>query len=81
MNYAEEMVSSGKEKEQKSVNEEHQKIIYNKVWKSVPKEENSKIVTVMTGIWEWKNQPNMKSRARVNAKVYKQVDGEHYASS
>ena len=60
MKYTESMASIEKEKWQKSVDQEHQIIIDNKVWKYVPKDEVPKESKVTTITWACKNKPNEK---------------------
>ena len=48
MNYVEEMTSRDKEKWQKYLDEEQQRMIDDKVWECVPKEETPKEVKVTT---------------------------------
>jgi hypothetical protein len=65
---------------QKAVDEEHERMKKMAVWKAVLKEEIPKHAKVLTSTWAMKKKSNGTYRARLNARGYEQVDGEHYQS-
>ena len=79
--YKEAMASDDKEKWQKAIDEEHDRMVRNKVWKVVPKSDLPQGAKIMTTTWACKKKPNGTYRARLNARGYEQVDGVHFDSS
>ena len=51
------------------------------VWEAVPKSEVPKEAKKIDTAWAMKKKSNGTKRGRVNARGFKQVDGEHYDSS
>jgi hypothetical protein len=68
-----------------AVKEEHDRMVDNKVWTPVPIDkipEGTKIMTpevtkIMTSAWAMKKKSNGTYWARVNARGFEQIDGEH----
>jgi Reverse transcriptase (RNA-dependent DNA polymerase) len=54
-------------------------MIKNKVWKAVPKTSVPKEATILTSTWAMKKKASGRvNRARLNARGYEQIDGEHF---
>jgi hypothetical protein len=49
----------------------------NKVWEAVPIDKIPEGTKIMTSAWAMKNKSNGTYRARINARGFEQVDGEH----
>ena len=62
----------------KAVQEEHQRMVDKKVWTPVKIADLSKDAKIMTSTWAMKKKSNGTLRARINARGYEQIDGEHY---
>ena len=65
----------------KAIDEEHQRMIDNDVWKPVKSEEVPKNAKILSSTWECKLKSNGTKRARINTRGYEQIDGIHYDSS
>jgi hypothetical protein len=52
-------------------------MVNNKVWQSVPIDEIPEGTKIMTSAWAMKKKSNGTYRARINARGFEQVDGEH----
>ena len=78
MKYKEAMKTKGRDKWANAVEEEHRRMLKNKVWKQVRREEVLKDATIITSTWAMKKKSNGKYRARLNGRGYEQIDGEHY---
>jgi hypothetical protein len=76
MNYNEAIISE-KDKWDYAVKEEHDRMVNNKVWKSVPIDEIPEGTKITTSAWAMKKKSNGTYRARFNARGFEQVDGEH----
>jgi hypothetical protein len=76
MNYNE-AIKSGKDKWDYAVKEEHDRMTSNKVWKAVPIDKIPEGTKIMTSAWAMKKKSNGTYRARINARGFEQVDGEH----
>lgn len=81
MKYEEAMSSGDAPQWEEAVAEEHQRMVDNKVFKVVPKEEVPRGSKVLTSTWAMKKKSNGKYRARVVARGYEQKPGEHYDPS
>jgi len=80
MTYKESMKTADKTQWDLAVKEEHERMMAMNVWKAVPKDEVPKDAKVITTTWAMKKKANGRSRARVNARGFLHVDGEHYNS-
>jgi hypothetical protein len=78
MKYKDAMASKDAEKWKIAVSEEHQRMEDHGVFQPVPKEEIPDGAKVLTSTWAMKKKSNGTFRARLNARGYEQVDGEHY---
>lgn len=78
MKYNEAMASADKEKFEKAVEEEHDRMIHHRVFKPVPISEVPKGEKIITSTWAIKKKSNGTYRARLNARGFEQVDGIHY---
>jgi hypothetical protein len=76
MNYNE-AIKSEKDKWDYAVKEEHDRMVNNKVWESVPIDKSPEGTKIMTSAWAMKKKSNGTYRARINARGFEQVDGEH----
>ena len=65
----------------KAVDEEHGRMITNRVWRPVKRDEVPKGAKVLTSTWACKLKANGTKRARINGRGYEQVDGVHYDGS
>lgn len=78
LNYKQVLKTGNLEKRDEAIETEHNKFKKYKVWETVDKEEVPKGANILTSTWAIKKKPNRTYRARLNARGYKQVDGEHY---
>jgi len=76
--YKEAMKTGNREKWDAAVDEEHRKFQKYNVWKAVSKDKVPRDAKVLTSTWAMKLKTNGEHRARLNARGYEQVDGEHY---
>jgi hypothetical protein len=76
MNYNK-AIKAEKEKWDYAVKEEHDRMVNNKVWTPVPIDKIPEGTKIMTSAWAMKKKPNGIYRARVNARGFEQIDGEH----
>jgi hypothetical protein len=76
MNYNE-AIKSEKDKWDYAVKEEHDRMVNNKVWESVPIDKIPEGTKIMTSAWAMKKKSKGNYRARINARGLEQVDGEH----
>jgi hypothetical protein len=81
MKYSEAMAGPDKEHWKKAVKEEYQRMVDHKVFRLVKRSDIPKDAKVLTSTWAMKKKSNGKYRARLNARGYEQVDGEHYDSN
>jgi hypothetical protein len=77
MNYNE-AIKLEKDKWDYAVEEEHDRMVNNKVWTPVPIDKIPEGTKIMTSAWAMKKKSNGIYRARVNARGFEQIDGEHY---
>ena len=78
MKYDEAMVTPKAAQWTESVHEEHDRMVKHKVWKAVPPDKVPAGAKVLTSTWAMKMKSNRTFRARLNARVYEQVNGIHY---
>ena len=65
----------------KAVEEEHERMVTNGVWKAVKRDNIPSRAKVLTSTWACKLKSNGVKRARINGRGYEQIDGIHYDSS
>jgi hypothetical protein len=78
LKYNQAMKGPDKKHWQVAVEEEHERMIKNKVWKAVPKTSVPKEATILTSTWAMKKKASGVYHARLNARGYEQIDGEHF---
>lgn len=78
MNYKAAMKTADKPKWDQAVEEEHDRMVKMGVWEAVPKNKVPKDAKVISTTWAMKKKSNGTFRARVNARGFMQVAGEHY---
>jgi hypothetical protein len=78
MKYNQAMASGDKEQWHDAVQEEYERMEHHKVFQSVPVEDVPKGAKVLTSTWAMKKKASGTYRARLNARGYEQIDGEHY---
>ncbi|MFO0523114.1 MAG: hypothetical protein ACK515_22215, partial [bacterium] len=78
MKYDEAMASIDAAKWAKAVEEEHDRMVENQVWKAMPMEDVPPGAKILTSTWAMKKKSNGKFRARLNCRGYEQVPGIHY---
>ena len=78
MKYNEAMASPDREKWLEAVKEEYHKMIRYNVFKFVPEDAVPDNATILTSTWAMKKKSSGAHRARINARGYEQLDGEHY---
>ena len=66
---------------QKAVDEEYERMVKSGVFKVIPRKELEAGAKVLTSTWAMKKKSNGTYRARLNARGYEQINGEHYDSS
>jgi hypothetical protein len=65
---------------ERSVDEEHDRMIKHCVWQAILKRDIPRAVKIMTSTWAMKKKADGTFRARINARGYEQADGLHYDS-
>jgi hypothetical protein len=78
MKYDQAINGPDKEKWKQAVQEEHERMVTHGVFKTVPKDEVPIGAKVLSSAWAMKKKANGTCRARLNARGYEQIDGEHY---
>ena len=78
MKYAEAMKGSEKKEWELAVEQEYNRMVDHGVFEVVPTEDVPKDAKVLSSTWAMKKKANGTHRARLNARGYEQVDGEHY---
>jgi len=78
MKYDEAMASDDAGKWQEAVKEEYDRMVKHGVFEAVPPDKIPDGAKVLTSTWAMKKKANGTYRARLNARGYEQVDGEHY---
>ena len=81
MTYGEAMLSKDKEKWLQAIGEEYQRMVSKQVWEPVRREKVPGSAKILTTTWAMKKKSNGTFCARLNARGYEQVDGEHYDST
>jgi hypothetical protein len=74
----EEAMASDKKGWQAAVKEEHERMKTNSVFVETPRTNVPKGAKILSTTWACKKKSNGTYRARLNARGYEQVDGEHY---
>jgi hypothetical protein len=78
MKYKEAMASSDRDKWQKAVDEEHERMLKHNMWKPVLRKDVPEGTKILMLTWAMKKKANGTYHARMNARGYEQVDGKHY---
>jgi len=78
MKYKEAMKTKDANEWQKAVEQEHERMIARSVWKAVKRKDVPNTAKILTTTWAMKKKANGTFRARLNARGYEQVEGEHY---
>ena len=78
MKYAEALKGPEKKEWGQAVEQEYNRMIDHGVFEVIPMEEVPKDATILSSPWAMKKKASGTHRARLNARGYKQVDGEHY---
>ena len=78
MKYKEAMKTKDANEWQKAVEQEHERMISRSVWKAVKRKDIPDTAKILTTTWTMKKKANGTYRARLNARGYEQVEGEHY---
>jgi hypothetical protein len=55
-------------------------MVKNQVWREIPKKDVPAYSNIMSSTWAMKMMSNETYRARFKARLYEQVDGQHYDS-
>ena len=76
--FNEAMKSNDKEGWKEAVNTKHDKFTKYKVWEPVNQDDVPKGAKILTTTWAMKKKSNGTLRARLNARGFEQVEGEHY---
>ena len=78
MKYNEAMKTTDAPKWEKAVEEEYERMVKHNVFKAVPAAEVPKGAKILSSTWAMKKKANGTFRARLNARGYEQIDGQHY---
>ena len=78
MKYKEAMKTKDAKEWQKAVEQEHKRMIERSVWKAVKRQDVPDTAKILTTTWAMKKKANGTYRARLNARGYEQIEGEHY---
>lgn len=78
MKYKEAMAGPDKAMWEKAVEEEYERMVKLNVFEAIPESEVPEGTKILTSTWAMKKKSNGTFRARINARGYEQVDGEHY---
>jgi hypothetical protein len=81
MKYKQAMNTKDKDMWTEAVFEEHERMVKRQVWRTELKKDVPKGAKVMTSTWATKKNASGRYRARLNARGYEQVDGQHYYST
>ena len=63
---------------QKAVDKENERMVKHNVWKAVNKTDVPRNAKILSTVWAMKLKANGTQRARINARGYEQIPGEHY---
>ena len=80
MTFDEAMASGEEEEWFDAVEEEHDRMVEHDVWEPVPLSEVPKKAKVLTSTWAMKKKSNGTKRARMAARGFEQVAGQHFFS-
>jgi hypothetical protein len=78
MKYDEALAGPDHEQWKEAVLEEHGRMEDHQVFEAVPREEVPDGAKILSSTWAMKKKANGTYRARLNARGYEQVDGQHY---
>jgi hypothetical protein len=78
MKYKEAMASSDHDKWQQVLDEEHERMLKHNMWKPVLRKDVPEGTKILMSTWAMKKKANGTYCARMNARGYEQVNGEHY---
>ena len=78
MTNQEAMNSKDRVKWRKTIEEEHERMIKNKVWKPVDRFTLPEDAKIIDSTWVMKKKSNRTYRARMNARGFKLVEGQHF---
>ena len=78
MKYDEAMATKDAHEWEKAVDKEHDRMVESKVFKAVPIDEVPDDATILSETWSMKKKASGDFRARVTARGFEQIDGEHY---
>ena len=78
MKFDQAMASNDKEKWENAVQEEHERFERNRVFVATSIDQVPKDAKILTSTWAMKKKASGKYRARLNARGFEQIDGEHY---
>ena len=78
MKYKQAMSTKDKDHWMKAVEDEYNRMVSRSVWKAVDKKDVPSTAKILTSTWAMKKKANGTFRARLNARGYEQVEGEHY---
>jgi hypothetical protein len=78
MKYNEAMATNDRKKWEIAVKEEKKRMDDSGVFQPIPRDKVPKGAKILTSTWAMKKKANGTFRARLNARGYEQVDGEHY---
>jgi hypothetical protein len=75
------MAGPDKDKWKQAVKEEHERMVKSSVFEVVPRKDVPEGSKILTSMWAMKKKASGVYHAWMNARGYKQVDGEHYDAS
>lgn len=81
MKYKQAMKTKDKDMWTEAIFEEHDRMVKRQVWRTEPKKDVAKGAKILTSTWAMKKKASGRYRARLNARGYEQVDGQHYDST
>jgi hypothetical protein len=78
MKYKQAMKTKDKDMWTEAVFEEHDRMVKREVWRTELKKDVTKVAKILTSTWATKKKASGGYRARLNARGYEQVDGQHF---
>ena len=78
MKFDQAMATEEADQWQDAVDDEHQRMVKNKVFEARPKSEVPEGSKILSSTWSMKKKPNGDHRARLVARGFEQVEGDHY---
>jgi hypothetical protein len=81
MKYKQAMKTKDKDMWTEAVFEEHDRMVKRQVWRAELKKDVPKGAKILTSTWAMKKKASGRYRARLNARGYEQVDGQHFDST